>query len=411
MKQLNLYWLGGGGGSSVPDGRTVTPINDVTLLQQCAGIANPTYTSLSQILADTGILQAILSNQNAVNYLVRCKKFIKKSSLIPVMTSDSTPSGQASASLTNKSQPAYKAFDGNAATYWWAYNPNSGSNAAIYLYYRFDNPIAVDSLTYTNANSMSCASFKLQASEDGSNYTDLANVTSGISDATQTLTVSVHSTQEYRYYRIAFTPKYYSNMGYYYALAAEVQFYSAEGFCDSEDAMRYIGMNNYAADTLLVDSTWCAAICNSTYFERVLNVKVPVMTSDTTPSGIASANSISPYSGGIKYAYGVFDGNDGSYVPFYGSNKYVQYTFPSEIKGACAILNIRNSFVGKVKAYINNEWVDLTENITFSQLNTNIFIPFNQCTPLITTFRFNIVTNAEENYLVNTLQFYGRKDI
>lgn len=52
-------------------------------------------------------------------------------------------------------------------------------------------------------------------------------------------------------------------------------------------AMSYIGANDYCAVALLDDSTWRTAICNSTYFESVLNVKVPTMTSDTTPSGEA----------------------------------------------------------------------------------------------------------------------------
>lgn len=399
MKQLNLYWLGGGGGSSVPDGRTVTPVNDVTLLQQCAGISNPTYTSLSQILGDTGILQTILSNQNAVNYLVRCKDFIKQKS-VPTMTSNTTPSGLCFSSQTAQTNyECYKAFDGNNSTFFASTIPQVGHNIG----YKFAEPVIITSFYYLD--NLSAAKIKFQGSNDGVTYTDLITNVDVISSVAS---VSFNNNTAYQYYRTVITQvKSTSNSYAVYTL----RLYSDPGFTEVEDAMRYIGLNNYAANTLLDDPEWFEGIVNSTYFERVRNVKVPIMTSDTAPSGIASANSISPYSGGIKYAYGVFDGNDGSYVPFYGSNKYVQYTFPSEIKGACAILNIRNSFVGNVKAYINNEWVDLTENITFSQLNTNIFIPFNQCTPLITTFRFNIVTNAEENYLVNTLQFYGRKDI
>lgn len=57
-------------------------------------------------------------------------------------------------------------------------------------------------------------------------------------------------------------------------------------------AMSYIGLNNYCANILLADSTWCDAICNSEYFESVLNVKVPTMTSNTTPSGECFASSI-----------------------------------------------------------------------------------------------------------------------
>lgn len=47
-------------------------------------------------------------------------------------------------------------------------------------------------------------------------------------------------------------------------------------------AMTDIGSNNYCADTLLANSTWRTAICNSTYFESVLNVKVPTISSSSS---------------------------------------------------------------------------------------------------------------------------------
>ncbi len=50
-------------------------------------------------------------------------------------------------------------------------------------------------------------------------------------------------------------------------------------------AMTYIGANSNCANKLLNNATWRNAICNSTYFEKVLITRVPTMTSDTTPSG------------------------------------------------------------------------------------------------------------------------------
>lgn len=60
----------------------------------------------------------------------------------------------------------------------------------------------------------------------------------------------------------------------------------------NSSAMTKIGANDYCANKLLANSTWLNAICNSTYFESVLNVKVPTMTSNTSPSGVASASSV-----------------------------------------------------------------------------------------------------------------------
>lgn len=72
----------------------------------------------------------------------------------------------------------------------------------------------------------------------------------------------------------------------------------------NSSAMAYIGANNYCADKLLANSTWCTAICNSTYFENVLNVKVPTMTSNTAPSGEAFGSTL--WSGSNHYY--AFDG-------------------------------------------------------------------------------------------------------
>lgn len=141
---------------TIPDGSTATPINDVQILLNCAGIFDKNYTTISQLLADSTSLLTVISDNNAVDYLVRSTGF-------------------------------------------------------------------------------------------------------------------------------------------------------ATDICANSTAMTDIGANNYCANTLLADSTWSSAICNSTYFESVLNVKVPTMTSDTTPSGEAF---IKDQWGGNSYApWHAFDGS------------------------------------------------------------------------------------------------------
>ena len=168
--------------SAVPDGKTVTPTDDVQILLQCAGITNKSYTTLSELLADTTTLQTVISSNNAIDYLVR-------------------------------------------STTW------------------------------------------------------------------------------------------------------------ATDMCADSTAMSYIGLNNYASNTLLADSTWASAICNSTYFESVLNVKVPTMTSDTTPSGECSANSYYTK----REPYRAFDNNTSS--TWNGNNLvsagqsltgWIKYKFPQK---------------------------------------------------------------------------------
>lgn len=65
----------------------------------------------------------------------------------------------------------------------------------------------------------------------------------------------------------------------------------ATDMCADSTAMSYIGLNNYASNTLLANATWAGAIGGSTYYESVLNLKNPTMTSNNTPSGLCFASS------------------------------------------------------------------------------------------------------------------------
>lgn len=96
----------------------------------------------------------------------------------------------------------------------------------------------------------------------------------------------------------------------------------------NQTAMGYIGNNNYCATKLLANSTWCNAICNSTYFESVLNAKVPTMTSDTTPSGVVSGSA--PYN--YNYLWYAFDNTNtkGAYSAEEPTN--IIYEFPTAKK-------------------------------------------------------------------------------
>lgn len=102
----------------------------------------------------------------------------------------------------------------------------------------------------------------------------------------------------------------------------------ASSVCANQTAMGYIGNNNYCANKLLANSTWLNAICNSTYFESVLNIKVPTMTSNTTPSGEVFANS---YEAGWD-PYKAFNNDQYAWVPqANGNTNYVGYKFTSKV--------------------------------------------------------------------------------
>lgn len=96
----------------------------------------------------------------------------------------------------------------------------------------------------------------------------------------------------------------------------------ATDVCADSTAMSLIGLDNYCAETLLADSTWQTAIVDSTYFDQVLTKKVPTMTSDTTPSGLAFAGN-----NGTN-AYKAFDGSTAtSWAASNNVLSYIGYKF------------------------------------------------------------------------------------
>lgn len=183
-------------------------------------------------------------------------------------------------------------------------------------------------------------------------------------------------------------------------------------------AMTYIGLDNYCADSLLADSTWRNAICNSTYFESVLNVKVPTMTSNTTPSGTCFASS--KYSDAFD-AWKAFNNTTANqkYWCSYGSvqNQYVGYQFPDSVKvyridltnqanGSKAAKNCKIQYSSNGNNYsdacsfinpntgstVTTEIVNHTDNVPYWRL-------------------FATDSYATDYIYLARLQFYGRSDV
>lgn len=124
----------------------------------------------------------------------------------------------------------------------------------------------------------------------------------------------------------------------------------ASSVAANASAMTKIGVNDYCADKLLDDSTWLNAICNSTYFERVLDVKVPTMTSATSPSGIVSVSLAQDSNPG----YRAFDGNNNTTWITYrngasgeGKKQWIMYQFPQKVRVVKA--KIRPYFDGNLR--------------------------------------------------------------
>lgn len=189
----------------------------------------------------------------------------------------------------------------------------------------------------------------------------------------------------------------------------------ATSVCANSTAMGYIGNNDYCANKLLANSTWRGAICNSTYFESVLNVKVPTMTSNTTPSGVVSASSNNASS---SYDYQLFDGNTSTAwqsAVNTGNNSWIQYKFASAVKiykfGVMGYSNAATSYIGKVQGSNDgNSWTDLTSDFTAS--NTSISYDLISNIGSYKYYRLQTIqcnwTQERPRVLMSFAQFYGR---
>jgi len=197
--------------------------------------------------------------------------------------------------------------------------------------------------------------------------------------------------------------------------------------CADELAMLYIGQYNYCADALLADNTWLSAICNSEYFELVLNVKVPTMTSNTTPNGSVLFDSVWD-NDSTKDGYKAFDGDNNTwYWPAKtptaqgATPYYCGYEFTAAHKFYYCIFNIsaitapaRCSNL-EIQADDNNAWVtqytwsgevsDGQKTLLLSGINT-------QKLRLYGLRALNTYNNTDYYPMIfNNVQFYGRQDV
>ena len=187
----------------------------------------------------------------------------------------------------------------------------------------------------------------------------------------------------------------------------------ASTICADATAMTDIGANNYAADALLADSTWLAAISASTYFESVLNVKVPVMTSNTTPSGVCTGT------GNIYTTHDYYCAFDGSYENGWQINQNatsnyfsVGYEFTSAVKCYVGYMYASTNRWGtwKLQAFDGSSWIDKSETIvsTVSDLYEGKLI----FTSPAAYSKYRFYGNVRESLpFIQVLQFYGRANV
>ena len=193
----------------------------------------------------------------------------------------------------------------------------------------------------------------------------------------------------------------------------------------NNEAMYYLGLYDGCANKLLADDYWSNAICSANVllsdgqthlFEKVLNAKVPTMTSYTAPSGEVSCSS--EQSG--RPAWKAFDKDKSSrgWIANEKTNAWIAYDFGKEVKvNAMDIMPWANSAASgsRVKDFIlqgydGNEWKDIyndtfpndgSENKLYSFINNKAY----------SKYRLYVKNNYNTNngpVVLIELQFYGR---
>lgn len=380
------------------------------------GDVSGSYSSLADILADSTALSTLMASTDAVDYLVRCKEWINNG-LVPVMTSNTTPSGECFASTAQPSTPAYKAFDNDDSSYWGA-----TSRVNQYVGYKFTSSTVVKYVKFVASyeTMMRVKNFKIQASNDNSTWTDLYT---GVYPNTQgyKFSINLNNNTAYLYYRIYVIDNYDSTENYYIRIN-EIQFYAYEqSITDNQSAMSYIGLNNYCTNTLLADADWLDGIANSEYIDSVLNVKVPTMTGNTTPSGtcFGSAN----HSADSAY-YRPFNNtpsasSDATQRWYSGGGQataYLGYIFTKETvvkawKFKTGYSNLTPRTIQLQGSNDGTTWENIDNVKTMPSTERTVISNkvINETAYL--RYRFYMASSYSNGYLTHFCNFYGREDV
>ena len=389
----------------VPDGSTVTPTDDIQTLLNCANIWDKSYTTLTELLADSTSLQAVISSNNAIDYLVRSTSFAKQIT-VPTMTGNTTPEGECFGDNETTNRKFYHAFDKDNTTRWTS--TVSRGNACS-VGYKFPSAKKCTKAIFKMYESpyITSTTLKFQGSDDGLTWVDLCDsytTTNGDNEK-----IFDKNIANYQYYQMAISTQ--AGSAGDAGQVVELDFYTEEGFTDNSTAMSYIGLNNYASNTLLGDSTWCSAICNSTYFESVLNVKVPTMTSNNTPSG----ECIGPVAYSGTYWYMAFDNDESTKFTANDTDttQWVGYIFPETVNVQCFYLYFYSSTVqtrdvsleysdnGTIWNSVYSSTYNLSDKTRYSAPNTEKH----------RYWRIKQTFSSAFRGVANELQFYGRADV
>lgn len=392
----------------IPEGATVTPTDDIQTWLACANITNKSYTTLAEVLADRDTFETLIADSNACDYMARSTSWALAEGAVPAMTSDTTPSGEVIKSGEFLSYASWKAFNQSELNGWTNDSTAPYIHADNYVGYIFPNNVGIAScdILWKYYNQTSTIKGKIQANIDNvwTDVTDEITIVSNSSD------IPVHAwftknIGKYSSYRFICTVAPNNN----YSYGIKLQFYEAD-ITTNQDAMSLIGKYDYCSNELLSNATWASAIAESDYWDSVLNVSVPKMTSATTPSGeVIAPNQHSSYLG-----YYAFDQNTSTrYSPVSAGTfpDSVTYDFKKSVR--IVKFSVMAGATGSIKDFQirgsndNNTWTTL-----YSGTYPNSQAVIEDVLTTIGDYRYYQIYQAETGYVnylsVAELQFYGR---
>lgn len=264
---------------------------------------------------------------------------------VPVMTSNTAPYGEASASNELSGYNAYKAFDKvNTSANSWFIN-TTGNNTLpsdTHIKYKFTNPVLAKKAFirwYDDYPSGMTATIKIQGSNDTNTWNDVSEeITFSNGEAKE---VELTSSEYYLYYKLLIVSQTGININYYYGGVNTLQFYG-----------------------------------------RQLSVSVPVMTSNTAPYGTASCSS---HENSTEDAWGGFNpSSNWTAVHYEEPPQWLGYEFPHKVVIKMVTFGSYSNRATKLKIQAsNNGFVsdihDLSDELAVGQqqmtvttLNNNI---------------------------------------
>jgi len=397
----------------LPNGNTALPVNDIQLWLKCAGITDKEYLqTLAEVLNEPETYELLLSDSNACNYMARSTEWALAEGQVPTMTSNTTPSGTAFAiTAYSADYAAWKAFDGNDSSAWISSAASSSASYSnLYVGYTFTEAKIIRSYYVKFKSEVTACTYKLQGSNDGTNWTDIGSASTKLDGLNY-----IDNDTAYTSYRLFIVSQTVSSSSYNGGRVITLQFYEKTADITSNaEAMRILGKYDYACEALLSDSTWVSAIANSTYYDSVLDVKVPTMTSNTAPSGEAGASS----SNGARPPYQAFNGktinvNDGTTFWLVGTPPgyvYYHFTQPINVVKAKVANQSGSSVTLQSKWMYSDDGVDWTDATQLEDFQTST-------SRVIYTYDFPSCGAHEYwafyisgQYAIGEVQFYGRHE-